>query len=105
MFIGYYELNGQEYFNIYWDNKYGWDTWHSVTFSPEIENTSVLVFKTHGKTYNERKSNLEELAKEWQLYYGQLSWSYGELAEITDWFYKNAKRYGLVRIFKENAIY
>ena len=104
MFIGYYELNGKEYNNIYTNNIDGWAEWFNDIFSPEAENTNVLVLKTHGKTYNERKNNLEELAKEWQLFYGQLSWSYGELAEIQDWFYENAKKYGLVRIFKENAI-
>jgi hypothetical protein len=104
MFIGKYELEGKEYFAIYYKNKYGYDEWHKDTFSPTCENIETLDFKIGGKTYQEKKANLEELAKDWQYNFCSLSWSYGELAEIQGYFYENAKRYGLVKVFRENAI-
>ena len=103
MFIGYYELDGKEHFNIYY-KKGGWDLWHSDTFSPLCENIEILEFKIGGKTYQERKNNLIELAKDWQLHFSSLSWSYGELAEIQNYLYENAKRYGLLKEFRENVI-
>ena len=111
MFIGKYELDGKEYNNIYYYGKNiygnynsGWDLWHEDTFSPFCKNIKLLDFRLHGKTYKERKNSLIELAKEWQYDFSSLSWSYGELAEICDWFYENGKRYGLLREFHENAI-
>ena len=91
-------------FNIYYKNSNGFREWNSDTFSPCCLGMNVLDFKIGGKTYQERKNNLEELAKNWQNNFASLNWSYGELAEIQDYLYKNAKRYGLVQIFKENCI-
>lgn len=104
MFIGYFKLDKQDCFAIYNKNKYGYEAWHKDTFSPLCKNIEILDFKISGKTYEERKYNLEELAKDWQLHFSQLSWSYSELYEIQNWFYENAKRYGLVKVFHENAI-
>lgn len=103
MFIGVYELENKTYNNIYFNNG-GWDVWHSDTFSPDTNIIGILEFKISGKTYEERKANAEDLAKEWQLYYSDYAWSWGEIATITDYFYKIGKRYGLLRVFKENAI-
>lgn len=104
MFIGIYKLDGKEYFSIYYKNELGYKEWHKDTFSPNCEDIAVLDFKIGGKTYQERKANLEELAKDWQLNFSGFSWSYGELCEINNYFYENAKRYGLVKVFQENAI-
>lgn len=104
MFIGFYELEGVEHFNIYYKNSLGWDLWNKETFSPLCKNEMILDFKIKGKTYQERKSSLEELAKEWQNNFACYGWSYGELATIQDYFYTNAKRYGLVKEFKNNLI-
>ena len=104
MFIGFYRLDNEEHFDIYYKNKYGYDAWHKDTFSPTCEDIAILDFKIGGKTYQERKNNLEELAKDWQYNFAGLEWSYGELYEIQNYFYENAKRYGLVKVFKENAI-
>ena len=100
MFIGYYIEDNQENFNIY----YNWETWHRETFSPLIKNINILKFEISGKTYQERKNNLIELAKKWQNEFAWLSWSYGELNEILTYFYNNAKKYGLVKEFAENGI-
>lgn len=107
MFIGVYELEGQVYNNIYyygnWKNS-GLDLWFKDTFDPDIKNIRVLNFKIKGKNYRERQASLEDLAKDWQYDFSYLPWSYGELAEILNYFYENAKKYGLVKIFKENGI-
>lgn len=81
-----------------------WKEWHSFTFSPATEIQAYLLLKTEGKTYEERKENLKGLAIDFQLYFNNISWSYGELAEINNFFYKNGKRYGLLKEFQENAI-
>lgn len=104
MFIGKYEIDNKEYFNIYYRNKDDYKLWNSDTFSPNIKNIETLDFKISGKTYEERKASLEDLAKEWQLYFCDFSWSYGELMVIQTYFYENAKRYGLLKEFKENGI-
>lgn len=104
MFIGYYELeNNEPYFDLYYKNESGWRKWHEDTFC-NVYNIEMLDFKISGKTYAERKCNLEELAKDWQTNFAWLGWSYSELAEIGDFFYRNGKRYGLLREFKENCI-
>lgn len=58
-----------------------------------------------GRTYQERKNDLKEKAIEWSNKLGNYPrWSYGELGEIQDFFEVNARRYGLLKEFRENAI-
>jgi uncharacterized protein CbrC (UPF0167 family) len=104
MFLGFYMLDGKEHFNIYCKSRGGYEEWHRDTFSPTCEDIAILDFKIGGKTYQERKNNLEELAKDWQHNWSYLSWSYFELYEIQNYFLENGKRYGLLREFHENAI-
>lgn len=104
MFIGYYELEGKEHFNIYYKTSNGYKVWNTLTFSPTCKNIKMLDFKISGKTYQERKASLEDLAIEFSNNFASLSWSWGEIAEITNYFYENGKRYGLLKEFKENAI-
>ena len=104
MFIGYYQTEGKENFNLYYNCIEGWDLFHSDTFSPETKNIKILQFKINGKNYQERKENLKDLAIDYQLNFSTLSWSYGEIATIQDYFYTNARRYGLIKEFKENCI-
>jgi len=104
MFIGFYRLDNEEYFNIYYKNKYGYEEWQKDTFCPDVKDIAILDFKISGITYKDRKESLEELAIEWQLEFSNLSWSYSELAEIENYFYKNGKKYGLLKEFKENCI-
>ncbi len=104
MFIGKYEIDNREYFNIYYRNKDEYKLWNSDTFSPNIKNIETLDFKISGKNYEEKKASLKDLAINWQNNYSSLSWSYSELAEINNYFYENGKRYGLLKEFRENAI-
>lgn len=104
MFIGYYELeNNEPYFNIYHKSMYGYKQWHEDTFSG-VYNIEILDFKISGETYKEKKESLKDLAINWQDNFSPLSWNYSELAKIGNYFYKNGKRYGLLKEFKENGI-
>lgn len=107
MFLGYYELNGKENFDIYFYNNYGengYKLWFEETFSPSVENAKILDFKISGKNYQERKASLQDLAIDYSNNFASLSWSYNELMEICNWFYEKGKKYGLLREFKENGI-
>lgn len=105
MFIGFYRLENEEYFDIYYKNKYGYEEWRKNTFSPDCEDITIFDFKISGKTYNERKASLQDLAIDFSnsMIRG-LDWSYGELATICNYFYKMGKRYGLLKEFRENCI-
>lgn len=88
-----------EEINIY----YNWELFHSDTWNPTSEIITEILFKISGKTYQERKESLRNLAIEYQTSdTSGLSW--GELATIENFFEINAKRYGLVKEFKENCI-
>lgn len=103
MFIGCFKLDGEEHCDIYYDGN-DIRLWNKRTFSPMCENIETLDFTIKGKTYQERKGSLKDIAIEWSNNFSQYNWSYGELAEITDYFYENGKRYGLLKEFRENAI-
>lgn len=80
-----------------------YETLHRDTFNPYTQATCIIDFTIHGRTYQEKKAALEEMAKEWQA--NQAGGLYmNQYAAITDYFEENAKRYGLVKEFKENAI-
>lgn len=54
--------------------------------------------------YYERKEEIRQQAIDWQLKCCSHNYSYSELAEFTDYFYKIGKQYGLLKEFKENGI-
>lgn len=54
--------------------------------------------------YERRKAEIAEQAKDYQRSWENYCYSYGELAEINNYFYKQGKRYGLIKEFKENCI-
>ena len=76
---------------------------HEMLFCPDVEQVALIEFKTHGKTYAERRENLRQLAVDFShVCNGDLSvW---EVNDIITWFEKNGRRYGLIREFRENAI-
>ena len=82
---------------------YCWGDVFRVTFSPEVETLASMEFKTHGKTYAERRENLRRLACRFsEACEGGLSWN--EEMQIITWFEKNGKQYGLTREFRGNGI-
>lgn len=56
------------------------------------------------KTYYERKEEIRQEAIEWQLNFANNNYSWGDLYEWGNYFYKLGKRYGLLREFHENGI-
>lgn len=54
--------------------------------------------------YYERKAEIRQEAIDWQLDFGNHNYSYYELMEFGNYFYKMGKRYGLLKEFRENGI-
>ena len=80
-----------------------WDDFHRDTFSPEANPTYILRFKISGRTYAERKADLQNKAIEFSHNTAPgLYWS--DEVIIQDFFETNGRRYGLLTEFRENAI-
>lgn len=100
MLLGIFEnAEGKQESNIY----YNWELWFKDTFSPATEIIAMILFKISGKTYAEKKESLKQVALTYQVS-SPINLSYGEIASINYFFEKNAKRYGLLKEFKENGI-
>lgn len=54
--------------------------------------------------YQQQKSTAREHAIAWQTEFSQHNYSYEELAEATEYFYKIGKKYGLMTEFRNNGI-
>lgn len=54
--------------------------------------------------YTKSKESTRAKAIEWQTDFENHNYSYEELADFQNYFSKLAKRYGLVREFRENGI-
>lgn len=65
---------------------------------------SFIPLEVKGRTYAERKADLQDKAIQWSYAGGEANWSYGELVAIGDFFKINGRRYGLIREFRENGI-
>ena len=80
-----------------------WREYHAATFSPNCTISAVIPLQLHGSTYAQRRESLRDIAIDIQTAdNGGLS--YGEVATLTDWFTRNARRYGLVTEFRDNCI-
>ena len=104
-FIGIYQHDDDTPTGAIYGSRYGgYDVWYSDTFTTPY--TWVFPLKVTGKTYAERKASLVEFAIDWQRTFGEfgISWSFGEMCEVGDFLEKNARRYGLIREFRENGI-
>lgn len=55
-------------------------------------------------TYSQKKANVRQTTIDWQYDYCNHNYSYKELAMFSDYFTKLAKRFGLIKEFKENGI-
>lgn len=56
------------------------------------------------KTYQERKAEARAEAIETQQKIQRLALSYGEINDLSSYFYKTGKKYGLLKEFRENFI-
>lgn len=79
------------------------DEYHAATFSPDCVIECVRTLQVKGRTYAERRDNLRDLAIDIRNA-DNGGMSYGEWAILGDFFDKNARRYGLLNEFRENAI-
>lgn len=83
---------------------YSFDKWFSDTFQPIYDDKYIIELKVSGKTYSERKNDLQEKAIEYSHIVGCLDITISDLLDIDDFFRRNGKRYGLLKEFAENAI-
>ena len=102
MIYGAYELNGLRCANIY----DCWRDWFRDIFPPDTNIMCVIEFKSHGKTYTERKESVREIAIKFQNADSDLNGglSLYEHIRVITWFSRMARQYGLVEEFKENGI-
>lgn len=63
-----------------------------------------MTFHYTKNKYQQQKAKAIEKAIEYQHNASKKEYSYGELYEIQNYFYKLAKRYGLLKEFRENGI-
>jgi hypothetical protein len=56
------------------------------------------------KKYLQGKLKAYDKAIQWQREFSEHNYSYGELYEYGNYFYKLGKRYGLLKEFRENGI-
>ena len=83
-------------------------SYKALTDEYEIPEDNILLYiplQVSGKTYQARRNDLREKATEWSNGLGEYpNWSYSELGDISDFFERNGRRYGLLKEFQENAI-
>lgn len=98
-YANYIDGEGRKQANLY----YGYSKWFEDSFSPDTIVNAIIDFKIQGRTYAEKKEYLRNLAIDFQSA-NDCDLSYGELADIYNFFEVNGKRYGLIQEFRENAI-
>lgn len=102
LFYGVYELDHEVHAGFY-DS---WLEWHSDTFSPDTEVLKTIPMSLSYKGYAARKNEVREKALDFQSLFSLygVDMSYGELSIWQAFFDKWARRYGLLREFRENGI-
>ena len=83
---------------------YSWDDVNEFFFNPCYDDAYVIPLQVHGKTYAEKKADLQAQAVDFSNVVGSMVMSWGESAYISDFFERNGRRYGLLREFQENGI-
>lgn len=101
MFYGAYEIKGYVGGGFYTD----YEEWRKDTFCADVEIIAMVDMQIHGSTYAERKADVERVTHEYlDLYANSVPMSCGEVVEWQAYFEEQGKRYGLLEIFRENAI-
>lgn len=101
MIYGIYTLNGKQHPGFYTPGE-----WITAISSHGTKVNLIIDFKTHGKTYRERKKSIIEKAHDFEALFSDygVPISYGELSIFQDYFETQGKKYGLLTEFKENGI-
>lgn len=73
-----------------------------IYFNPTVEELCTITLAVSGNTYKERKEDLRNKAIDYSNNWSDMH--FYSIRVFQEFFEKNAKRYGLVREFKENAI-
>lgn len=95
------ETTGKQTSALYHETK----SYFEDTFSPCISTLDIINLVVTGKTYAERREDLREKAIRFQSSIGEAEGLYmSEYATIMNWFDKNARRFGLLKEFRENGI-
>ena len=100
MFYARLSTNGQETNKLYFDRK----EFITDTFNPDTKVLFVLDFVVHGKGYQNRKSSVRDIAIEWSNNGDVTGLDMSDLWCLSNWFYKNGKRYGFLEEFSENGL-
>ena len=100
MIFAVYENGGEKVAAVYGS----FEEYHRETFSPDCSQLFITDFVVHGRTYKEKKAAAVLLAIDLQNELSGVSVSWLELAMIGDNFKRIARRFGLVKEFRENGI-
>lgn len=76
----------------------------NIISMPETEVLTIIDFTIHGKDYKSRKASCEQVAIDFSNDGDTTGLFYSDLWHISDWFYRNGKRYGLLKEFIENGL-
>lgn len=82
---------------------YLWEDYFAETSSSDVDVLSVISFKVSGKTYQDKKECVRNIAIQFQ-HDDDGGLSMFEISEIQGWFQKVGSRYGLLKEFKENGV-
>ena len=98
----YDDADGNRECGIYYD----YESYFRDTFNPDTKIIFTLdMSNVTGRTYAEKKACIESKAIDYSNNMSEIyPISYGELAEISDFFETYGRRYGLLTDFRENAI-
>ena len=75
-----------------------------ILISPFYDDKYIIPFRISGKTYQAKKADLRQQAIDYSNIQGVLTLYWSEVAEISNFFERNGKRYGLLKEFRENGI-
>ena len=100
MIFAVYENGGEKVAAVYGN----FEEYYKETFSPVCGQLFITDFVVHGRTYTEKKAAAVLLAIDLQNELSEVSVSWLELAMIGDNLKQIARRYGLVKEFRENGI-
>lgn len=106
MFLAMFMSIDEIYHVKLYDSEHKWQADKHIWKKPNYvswKTLHIISFRVPGRTYAARKASLRQLAINYQnANTDGLSWE--ECTKISDFFAKNAKRYGLTEEFRENGI-
>ena len=99
MIYAYFVVNGKHFQGVFSDEEL-----NRISFSPEVEMQYSVRLQSRGKDFTRRLAHTIFNMDAEAVNAGADCLSYGELAILSDFFTKAARRFGLVREFRENGI-